>query len=310
MSPFRLARSGAIGLIGLAFFGVEAVPVSLAVVLLGAALVVGLPHGALDHILASRSPAWRDARGQVAFHGAYLASVAAVLAGWWLVPGPTLLLFLLVAVWHFGETDILHHGAALRRSDVILSRGLLIVFGAIHVSPDAAIHLLEIASGADVEMQLPLARTGGVWVPLCFWAVHARALWLAVGQGPTFASALADATGLVLLIMGAGPLVAFPLYFLVCHTPDHFVALARDGQRTEPWQSVARAALPRTLVSLVGVVGLWLLLDTSQWVTAVLWLVSALTLPHALVVHLLLARGGAAIRQRLGWTAPRETISV
>ena len=213
MSPARLVRSAAVGLTGVACFGIEAMSPTIAVVLLVAALLVGLPHGALDHVVARRSPAWRTSRGQVLFHSAYLASVAAVLLGWWLVPGPTLLLFLLVAVWHFGETDMLHVGGAAQRASVVLSRGALIVFGAIHASPDAAIHLLEVASAADVERQLPLARSGGVWVPLALWAVHARALWLGPGQ-----TACLQRDGARASDHGAGPLVAFPLYFLVCHT--------------------------------------------------------------------------------------------
>ena len=307
--PARLFRSAAVGLTGVACFGIDAMSPSVALTLLGAALLVGLPHGALDHVIAERSRAWRGKWGQVWFHASYLTAVAAVLLGWWLVPGPTLLLFLLVAVWHFGETDFLHVDGDAQRASVVLSRGLMIVFGAIHASPEAAIQLLEVASATDVERQLPLARSGGLWVPLALWAVHVRVLWGVLGRGSQFSEATADATALALLITGAGPLIAFPLYFIVCHTPDHVTALIDRSDDLDDLLAVMRAAAPRTLVSLVGIVALWVMLGTAQWVTAVWWLVSALTLPHAVVVHLMWVRGEESVDYGVGWTEPREMIS-
>ena len=51
------------------------------------ALLVGLPHGALDHqVAAQRWASWRGGWGQVAFHTTYLMLCGMVVMLWWLVP--------------------------------------------------------------------------------------------------------------------------------------------------------------------------------------------------------------------------------
>ena len=76
--------------------------------LLVLALLVGVPHGALDHRLAKQWQGWRDVRGQVGFHAVYLVGVCAALFGWVIAPAAGLLLLLATSAWHFGESDLLH----------------------------------------------------------------------------------------------------------------------------------------------------------------------------------------------------------
>src|SRR3954452_7466393 len=75
-----------------------AVPIALA----GA--LVGLPHGAVDHVI----PAWLAGRplpprSVVAVLTGYVAVVATGAALLRLAPTPTLVIFLAVAAWHFGR---------------------------------------------------------------------------------------------------------------------------------------------------------------------------------------------------------------
>ena len=64
--------------------------------------VLGLPHGALDPLIARRAGLWRRPLGFVGFNLGYLALVGAVVAVWFAAPGPSLVFFLVISGVHFG----------------------------------------------------------------------------------------------------------------------------------------------------------------------------------------------------------------
>ena len=73
--------------------------------LLGAAgfLLVGIPHGAIDHLLKNGSLQWKIEPG---FIVRYLGTAASYLFFWLISPQLALILFLLYSAWHFGQTDL------------------------------------------------------------------------------------------------------------------------------------------------------------------------------------------------------------
>lgn len=72
----------------------------------GIVLVGGLPHGASDTALASRSwPEFAGRHWRTIFIALYLLTVAAVFLVWWLVPTAGLTGFIALSAWHFGRDD-------------------------------------------------------------------------------------------------------------------------------------------------------------------------------------------------------------
>jgi len=71
-----------------------------------ALLLVGVPHGAADGEMASRSwgRLWGGA-GKILFVGAYLALAALAHAAWIIAPAAALAALLAIAVYHFGERE-------------------------------------------------------------------------------------------------------------------------------------------------------------------------------------------------------------
>ncbi len=66
-------------------------------------LFIGLPHGGLDHRVGTRLlQRWGWPAPLSLFITLYLLLSAAVLAGWYLWPGLTVMLFFLLSAWHFG----------------------------------------------------------------------------------------------------------------------------------------------------------------------------------------------------------------
>ncbi|GAB4404895.1 MAG: hypothetical protein OHK0039_05460 [Bacteroidia bacterium] len=66
-------------------------------------VAVGIPHGAVDHLLDSGH---FDTPIRPRFVVGYLALGAALLPLWFWQPGAALLLFLGYSAWHFGQADL------------------------------------------------------------------------------------------------------------------------------------------------------------------------------------------------------------
>lgn len=85
-----------------------ALPSSIQVIyFIGMIALTGIPHGALDHIVASAN----DMRMGKRFHFGrflikYLIAILLYAICWIYFPAISLLFFLLISAWHFGETDI------------------------------------------------------------------------------------------------------------------------------------------------------------------------------------------------------------
>ncbi len=69
--------------------------------LVGGVALLGLPHGALDPLLASASGVARTGAQLARFMVLYVTAAALVVGLWWLAPVMTLAGFLLLSIWHF-----------------------------------------------------------------------------------------------------------------------------------------------------------------------------------------------------------------
>lgn len=67
----------------------------------------GIPHGALDHIIAKTSAISNGQHFSIQqFLGRYVLAILLYSTSWIFFPGISLIIFLLISAWHFGETDL------------------------------------------------------------------------------------------------------------------------------------------------------------------------------------------------------------
>jgi beta-carotene 15,15'-dioxygenase len=104
-------------------------------------LFTGIPHGAIDH-LVEKETAERQQKpfNLFAFLAKYLLTMFFYAAAWFVLPSLSLLFFLLISAWHFGETDIenapptpLWNAARFNFGCFILS--FILLFHAVEVTP-------------------------------------------------------------------------------------------------------------------------------------------------------------------------------
>ena len=152
--------------------GLSLGPIAFAI-LMGAVILTGIPHGAVDHIVAARlyglSSSWGD---QARFYGFYLAMMA-VYGGLWLVaPAWCLAAFLLMTMYHFGQADLAYWSLPPVAARVLyLSRGLLLVGLPIAAFPGVVDPIFDAIAGVQVSTW-PYIATHGILVCSVLVAQH------------------------------------------------------------------------------------------------------------------------------------------
>ncbi|PSQ98821.1 MAG: hypothetical protein BRD48_05845 [Bacteroidetes bacterium QS_9_68_14] len=272
--------------------------------LLGAAvLLTGMPHGAVDHLVARQLFAWRGARGAALFYGGYLALAALYGLGWWIWPPGALAFFLLMAVYHFGQADLAYRAPRSRAGRVVLylSRGLFVVGSPLGARPEAVAPVVDALAGVALPAAVP------AWWPAACVATLAtqHALVLAALTHRTETPGRREwvtVSVLALLFWAAPPLAAFATYFGLWHALGHVLVLTRffraargDASDTEAAPVTVgafyRHAALYTLVPLGGLAALLLArpgafaANTAEALAALFVLISVLTLPHMLLVE-------------------------
>jgi beta-carotene 15,15'-dioxygenase len=83
-------------------------------------LLVGIPHGALDNFLLQKNSTLTNLK----FHLFYSGAVVAYLIFWFIFPSVSLIIFLLISSYHFGESQL-----ASLRSPFIFSKSIHFFWG-------------------------------------------------------------------------------------------------------------------------------------------------------------------------------------
>ncbi|WP_157744987.1 Brp/Blh family beta-carotene 15,15'-dioxygenase [Micromonospora coxensis] len=261
-----------------------------------AGLLLGLPHGAVDHLV----PAWMSARARppaarlaVAFGYAALAGAALVVFR--AVPGPALVGFLALSVAHFGTADEAFHaerdGRPVRQSvSGVLARGGPPVLVPLLLWPDAVDLLLTAVAPGVPELLTVEVRALAV---ACLLAAVARTVLRDVRAGRR-----ADAAEPVLLLAlfaTVPPALAIGVYFATWHSARHVARLLHGdpgnhadlaaGRLGPPLRRFARRAALPTVAAVTALAALTVApgrpIDLLPATVAVL---AALTVPHSALV--------------------------
>lgn len=258
--------------------------------LLVAAGLLGLPHGAVDHLAWGWANGSRTARPlTVLLYGVAAASSVAVAL---LVSLPALLVLLALAAAHFAEGEVAWARLLGRpgRWASGAGAGLAAVALPLLLRPGQVRPLL-----ASLDPGLPgLLLSHGVRTPLL--VLTAVVVAAGAAQARHDRGRLAELALVVATMVVLPPLAAFAAWFAGWHAVRHTARLlvldprgTADGSRAA-LRRFARDAAGPTAAALVGVVALAVVLGTTGGTVLALL---ALTVPHSAVV----ARLGSAVRE-------------
>ena len=93
-------------------------------------LIAGIPHGALDHLVAKQNSTLQQQNfSSTQFYLTYVSRMALYGICWYFFPAFALLVFIVLSAFHFGETDLPFPVSVTKKSAIFLQTnyGLLIV---------------------------------------------------------------------------------------------------------------------------------------------------------------------------------------
>ena len=267
------------------------------VILMGVVVLTGIPHGAVDHLVAAElydlDASWGD---QAKFYGFYLALMA-LYGGLWLVaPVTSLVIFLVMTMYHFGQADLAYMASAGQQHRLAyLSRGLFLIGLPIAAFPNVVAPIFDAIVGGSLQGWELLTRYQGEVVGglIVQHGLVLIALWMrGVAASADLGRELLSVAVLSLLFCTVHPLVAFAVYFGFWHSLGHILELIRFfNQHDEPTSLVDfyRKAMLFTVLSFVLLGALYTAGDafgTQMEMIALLFiLISVMTLPHMIIVE-------------------------
>lgn len=243
--------------------------------LVAGVVLVGLPHGALDPMVAKECFGRRKGFSLPLFYGLYGASALLYTLVWWKWPEFGLASFLAIAAYHFGS-DWEGRGSLLSRC----------AYGSTIVTLPALSHPTQVAAvyeALGVADPLLLIQVSTVVAVFAGCAAVASPAWRT--RRPDLIEQLAIVTGALLL----QPLLFFVCYFALLHSPRHLLQTARSVGILH-LATIARVTAPILLATLLPAAVFLAMLRGKGVDNRILHVVfgglAALTAPHMILERL------------------------
>ena len=240
---------------------------------------LGIPHGAIDHLTSEPQI---TKRGFLTFLLSYISLIAAYLIGWIFFPVFSLVAFILMSGYHFGQTHFIKR--PVQKSAKLLlytTRGLFF--------------LLLILSGdfeLTQEILKPILALSFLSNYLIYILISSLSLTVLVQWISKVKFTRSDLIEFLILgpVLFLSPLmIGFIVYFSFWHALPSMISEYEFLKRYPNYNSVKKFAtqlLPFSLISLVGI-GIILILgmkflNTSELILVFFILISLISFPHIL----------------------------
>ncbi len=276
--------------------------------LVASAFFLGLPHGAYDFwILKDAARQENKTSGWlIKSLSIYLLTALFVVGIWYFLPFVALISFLGLTVWHFGSGDAVWENNGKR--DLIfnsLGRGLLLIFAPLSFFPrESGKVLSELISNRNNELIVFLLDSSPYILTLGLLLVVINCIAFKPINTKVFSKGnlfiLLETVLLLIFFFLTTPLLALTIYLVGVHSWRHILRLNlyENGKESiankDLWRIIGgfhKRVLPITIVSLLGI-GLifWLwqfrISELANYTSAYLVLLSALTVPHSILITL------------------------
>uniref|UniRef100_UPI0025EC0E4A Brp/Blh family beta-carotene 15,15'-dioxygenase n=1 Tax=Marivirga sp. TaxID=2018662 RepID=UPI0025EC0E4A len=256
---------------------------------------LGIPHGAIDHILLRKKQ--QSKKAQIRFYIFYLGLIGLYVVAWILFPYFSLTIFFLILFYHFGQSqfsDVNINERSKSKKLLYLFWGGPIISGLFYHHYDKLIEFFLETSHFD--------QTATVITPVSLYfffilssigtiLLMAYILLRRVNSKKRFLSEIGVFLLLHLAFFTIPPLLAFALYFAVWHSLkvlyEEYQYLGQKRKRFD-LNHFIKELLLFTLISVIGVIILLVVFSYFEFAISPFFLtiifLSVLTLPHSVVM--------------------------
>ena len=262
-------------------------------------LVIGVSHGSLDYIKGKKLLELLNVKSTYIFYIIYIFISFVIMATWIQLPSTTLIIFLIIASFHFGkeDTEFLINNRSYFTQLLYFFKGFLIILAPLYFNFQETIEIFKLLL-IDNEIfysSLSFIETNKVIeIGIICSTLSSTFLFLNKFEIKKFVIFL-DYFSILILNYYLNPLLAFTIYFCFLHSVRHSISLSLDLDKNDlvnGFKLFVKKALPLTILTgIFSFAALYLLSNSYNLDSAILKVIfiglASLTFPHILLEYLL-----------------------
>ena len=262
-------------------------------------LSIGISHGSLDNLKGRKLFQIFKVKKFYIFYLAYILIAIIVIILWILIPYVSLIIFLMVASYHFGkeDTQFLIVENSYYNQFLFLLKGSLIVFAPMyfHFNETISIFKLLFIENENFYNFLDLIESKKILLYCIILSTLANILLFTKNFELKKFTIFLDYFSIIIINYYFSPLVAFTIYFCFLHSVRHSISLMSELDRDDlgnGFKIFVKKALPLTIITAIFcAIGLYLLNNTYNLESSILKIIfiglASLTFPHILLEYLI-----------------------
>tara|TARA_B100001142_G_C14206015_1_gene605715 strand:+ start:104 stop:949 length:846 start_codon:yes stop_codon:yes gene_type:complete len=262
-------------------------------------LLIGVSHGSLDHIKGKKLFEILKIKNISSFYLIYILITFFIIILWIFLPTFSLIIFLIVASFHFGkeDTDFLFFERSYLIQLMYLLKGSLVILAPIYFHFDETISIFKLLLVENETFYTILSfveEKNILLLSIIISSISSIYLFTKQFEIKKFTIFL-DYFSIILLNYFLSPLVAFTMYFCFLHSIRHSITLVFEIDKNNLKNGVLtfiKKAMPLTfLTAVLCIVGLYFLNKNYGFDNSILKLIfiglASLTFPHILLEYFL-----------------------
>ena len=262
-------------------------------------LTIGVSHGSLDHTKGKKLLQILNIKGMYIFYLLYILISISIIILWIFAPSTSLIIFLIVASFHFGKEDtkFLIEENSLLNQLLFFLKGSLIILAPIFFHFDETITIFRylLIDNEAFYLTLEFIEVNNIiYTGILLSTFSSIYLFLKNFEIKKITIFL-DYFSILIINYFLSPLVAFTVYFCFLHSIRHSISLVYEIDKIDFKNGLkifVKRALPLTiLTAILCVIGLYLLNNSYDLDNSILKIVfiglASLTFPHILLEYFL-----------------------
>jgi len=262
-------------------------------------LTIGVSHGSLDHVKGKKLFNILNIKKISIFYFLYTLIAISVIIIWIIIPSISLMIFLLVASFHFGkeDTQFLISENSYFNQLLFFLKGLLIILAPMffHFNETITIFKFLLVDNEIFYSTLEFIEVNKILpIGIILSTLSCVYLFLRKFEIKKFVIFL-DFFSILILNYYLSPLVAFTIYFCFLHSIRHSITLIYEIDKNDFKNGLkvfGKKVLPLTILTAIFcLIGLYLLNNKYDFNSSILKIIfiglASLTIPHILLEYFL-----------------------
>ena len=262
-------------------------------------LTIGVSHGSLDHVKGKKLFNILNIKKISIFYFSYTLMAISVIIIWIIIPSVSLMIFLLVASFHFGkeDTQFLISENSYFNQLLFFLKGLLIILAPMffHFNETITIFKFLLVDNEIFYSTLEFIEVNKILpIGIILSTLSCVYLFLRKFEVKKFVIFL-DFFSILILNYYLSPLVAFTIYFCFLHSIRHSITLIYEIDKNDFKNGLkvfGKKVLPLTILTAIFcLIGLYLLNNNYDFNSSILKIIfiglASLTIPHILLEYFL-----------------------